>query len=34
MNLKTIVGALTHAMYALDFQLALNEMHYEGVKKA
>lgn len=34
MNLKTVMGALTHAMYALDFQLALNEMQYEGVKKA
>lgn len=26
MNLKHLAGALTHVMYALDFQLALNEM--------
>lgn len=26
MNLRTMMGALTHLLYALDFQLALNEM--------
>lgn len=30
-NLKTLAAALTHGLYALDFQLALNE--FEGTKK-
>ena len=33
-NLKTLSSALTHAMYALDFQLALNEMESASTKRA
>lgn len=34
LNLKTWNAALTHALYALDFQLALNEMQPDAAKKA
>jgi hypothetical protein len=33
-NLRTWNAVLTHAMYALDFQLALSEMPEPGDKKA
>lgn len=32
-NLKTLSAALIHAMYALDFQLALNELPESAPKK-
>jgi hypothetical protein len=34
LNLKTLMAALTHAMYALDFQLAENEFKNVYVKRA
>jgi len=34
LNLKTWNAALTHALYALDFQLALNEYESAAVKRA
>jgi hypothetical protein len=34
LNLKTWNAALTHALYALDFQLALNEFESKAPKKA
>lgn len=34
MNLKHLAAALTHVMYALDFQLALNEFEATKPKKA
>jgi|SRR5882672_11042804 len=34
MNLRTWKAALTHVLYALDFQLALNEMQDGGKKRA
>jgi len=34
MNLKTVMGVLTHAMYTLDFQLACNELLFVEPKRA
>lgn len=34
MNLKSLQSAVTHALYALDFQLALNEWGVAGKPKA
>lgn len=34
LNLKAWNSALTHVMYALDFQLALNELGHAEPKKA
>lgn len=34
MNLKHVSGVLIHALYALDFQLALNELGTADNKKA
>jgi hypothetical protein len=34
LNLKTWNAALTHALYALDFQLALNEFESKAPKRA
>jgi len=33
-NVSSLGAALTHVMYALDFKLALNEMHCVEVKRA
>lgn len=34
MNLKHMMGVVTHALYALDFQIALNEYETKAPKKA
>jgi hypothetical protein len=34
LNLKSLASVVTHALYALDFQLALNEWGVDGKPKA
>jgi len=34
LNVTSLAAALIHVMYALDFKLALNEMHCVEVKRA
>jgi hypothetical protein len=34
LNLKTLMAALTHAMYALDFKLAENEFRSAEINRA